>query len=99
MESVKAAEFVQQITRNGYGYGSGYGSGDDRKISQLNGRKIYNIDGVSTAIDRVRGGIAKGAILQSNLTFMPCYIVKQDGYFAHGNTLREAMEALKDAES
>lgn len=26
----------------------------------------------------------------------PCYIVKQDNVFAHGETLREAMEALRD---
>lgn len=83
---------------NGHGYGHGYGYGSDSecKVSQLNGRKIHNIDGVPTAIDHVRGGIAKGAILQNDLTFTPCYIVKQDGYFAHGGTLREAMEALRD---
>lgn len=30
------------------------------------------------------------------MTLTPCYIVKQDGFFAHGETLREAMEDLRD---
>lgn len=39
---------------------------------------------------------AHGAILNGDLTLTPCYIVKQDNIFAHGETLREAMEALRD---
>ena len=86
----------------GYGYGSGDGSGDGygygygEKIASISGQKIYDIDGVPTAIYRVKGNIAKGAILQSDLTFTPCFVVKQDVYFAHGDTLHEAMEALRD---
>lgn len=80
----------------GYGYGSGYGSSYGKKIASISGQKIYYIDGVPTAIYRVKGNVAKGAILQSDLTFTPCYVVKQDDYFAHGDTLREAMEALRD---
>ena len=85
---------------DGYGYGDGsgdgssYGSGE--KIASISGQKIYDIDGVPTAIYRVKGNIAKGAILQSDLTFTPCFVVKQDVYFAHGDTLHEAMEALRD---
>lgn len=37
-----------------------------------------------------------GAILQANLTLKKCYIVKGGGYFAHGDTLPEAMSALRD---
>lgn len=80
----------------GDGYGSGYGYGDGKKIASISGQKIYDIDGVPTAIYRVKGNIAKGAILQSDLTFTPCFVVKQDVYFAHGDTLHEAMEALRD---
>ena len=78
------------------GSGSGYGSGDGKKIASISGQKIYDIDGAPTAIYRVKGNIAKGAILQSDLTFTPCFVVKQDVYFAHGDTLHEAMEALRD---
>ena len=66
----------------GSGYGYGYGYGDGKKIASISGQKIYDIDGVPTAIYRVKGNIAKGAILQSDLTFTPCFVVKQDVYFA-----------------
>ena len=83
---------------SGYGYGdgsgSGYGSGDG--IKSFNRKTVYRIDGVNTLIRSVRGNTAHGAILNGDLTLTPCYIVKQDGFFAHGETLREAMEALRD---
>ena len=44
----------------------------------------------------MRGNTAHGAIVNVDLTLTPCYVVKQDGVFAHGETLREAMEALRD---
>jgi hypothetical protein len=34
--------------------------------------------------------------LQNDLTLTPCFIVKGNGHFAHGKTLRKAMEALTD---
>ena len=79
---------------SGDGYGSGYGDGDG--IKSFNREMVYQIDGVNTLIRSVRGNTAHGAILNDDLTLTPCYIVKQDGVFAHGETLREAMEALRD---
>jgi len=93
---------------DGYGYGSGYGSGDGdgsgdgygsgdgSGIKSFNRKTVYRIDGVNTLIRSVRGNTAHGAILNGDLTLTPCYIVKQDNIFAHGETLREAMEALRD---
>ena len=37
-----------------------------------------------------------GRILREDLTTERCYIVKQGSLFAHGETLRAAMEALRD---
>lgn len=74
------------------GDGSGYGYG----IKRFNREQVYRIDGVNTLVRSVRGVAAHGAILNCDLTIMPCYIVKQDNVFAHGETLREAMEALRD---
>ena len=37
-----------------------------------------------------------GRILREDLTTESCYIVKQGSLFAHGETLRAAMEALRD---
>ncbi len=83
---------------SGYGYGSGdgYGDGSGDGIKSFNGEPVYRIDGVNTLIRSVRGNTAHGAILNSDLMLTLCYIVKQDGFFAHGETLREAMEALRE---
>ena len=85
---------------DGYGYGSGYGDGYGYGygdgIKSFNGEPVYRIDGVNTLIHSVRGNTAHGAIVNDDLTLTPCYIVKQDGFFAHGETLREAMEDLRD---
>lgn len=81
---------------SGYGSGSGDGSGYGDGIKSFNGELVYRIDGVNTLIRSVRGNTAHGAIVNNDLTLIPCYIVKQDNVFAHGETLREAMEALRD---
>ena len=77
---------------SGYGYGDGYGYG----VKTLNGEDIHRIDGVQTIIRSVKGNVVKGAILNSDLTLSPCFVVKQDNLFAHGSTLKEAMTALRD---
>ena len=76
----------------GYGSGSGYGYG----IGEINGMHIHRIDGVQTIITSVKGNVAKGFILQSDLTLTPCYVVKGNNLFAHGQDLHEAMAALTD---
>ena len=83
---------------SGDGFGSGFGSGfgDGFGIKSFNGAPVYRIDGVNTLIRSVRGNTAHGAIVNEDLTLTPCYIVKQENVFAHGETLREAMEALRD---
>jgi hypothetical protein len=81
---------------DGFGFGDGSGYGDGFGIKSVNREAVYQIDGVNTLIRSVRGNTAHGAILNGNLTLTPCYIVKQDNVFSHGETLREAMEALRD---
>ena len=74
---------------SGDGYGSGYGSGY--------GAGVHLIDYVPTIITDVpRDNVAVGGILQTDLTLTPCFIVKEDGVFAHGATLREAYGALQE---
>lgn len=88
----------------GYGYGSGYGSGSGDGsgsgsgdgVASLCGQKVYKIDDVPTLIDHVHGNVARGRILRDDLTTEDCYIVKQGSLFAHGETIRKAMDALRD---
>ena len=80
----------------GSGTGLGTGSGSGYGIKNINGNDIYMIDDIPTIIYRAHDNIAKGAILNNDLTLMPCYIVKSGNLFAHGETLRKAQEALRD---
>lgn len=87
---------------NGYGYGSEYGSGSGYGydsdygygINAINGQRVYMVDCILTLIDVCHDTYAMGRILHSDLTTEKCFIVKQDGKFAHGRTLRDARDAL-----
>lgn len=94
---------------NGSGFGNGLGAGSgsrrgyggcfdnncDDGIDSYNGQKVYIIDGVQTLINHVHKTIAKGYILESDFSLIPCYIAKGNGYFAHGKTVKEAIKALQ----
>ena len=79
---------------SGPGYGSGYGY--DKGVVSFCGQKVYQIDDVPTLIDHVHGNAARGRILCDDLSTEDCYIAKQGSLFAHGETLRAAMDALRD---
>lgn len=88
---------------DGYGTGSGYndgsgswdgfgsGTGYTSNIEYLNSQKAYKIDSIITFIDSVHGDYAKGKILCDDLTVEECYIAKCGNFFAHGETLKQAM--------
>ena len=79
---------------DGSGDGSGYGSGDG--VKSINGNPIYVVDNIPTIITNVKGNIAKGFILHTDLSLTPCFIVKKNNQFSHGNTLHEAFESLQE---
>jgi len=87
---------------SGYGYGSGYGSGSGDGygsgdgISEIGSKSVHMVDDVPTIFASIKGNVAKGFVLQSDLSMTPCFVVKGSGKFAHGDTLREAMTALTD---
>ena len=81
---------------DGYGDGYGYGDGSGYGITEINGLPVHLVDDVQTVFYHIRGNVAKGAILRDDLTLEPCFIVKGNGHFAHGESLRKAMEALTD---
>ena len=81
---------------SGDGSGSGSGDGDGSNILSFNKDRVDDVDGVQTIIKSVRGNIAKGFILNKDLTLTPCYIAKSGNYFAHGETLKKAVaDAVK----
>lgn len=81
---------------SGDGSGSGYGDGYGYGIKNYNGHDAHVVDGIQTIITSVHGNIAKGYILRGDLTLTPCFIAKIDNCFAHGETVREAVEAARD---
>ena len=81
---------------NGYGDGYGYGNGDGNGIKSINGYDVYRVDDTPTILTHIHGNVAKGYILEQNVILKPCYIVKGNGYFAHGETLKEAQSALEE---
>ena len=108
MESLtdKIEKFLTISSGSGYGYdygygygygdgdGDGYGSGDGYGygIEEFDGHKLYDIDDVPTAITSVHGNYAKGFTIKNNSIKVPCYIARVDNSFAHGKTLRQAVE-------
>lgn len=84
-------------TGYGDGSGAGYGSGSvEKNITQFCGEKVYTIDGIPTIIRRVHGNVAAGIILRKDFTTERCFIAKNGSVFAHGRTLHEAMDALRE---
>ena len=81
---------------DGSGDGSGYGDGDGDGIKTFNGFNVFMVDGISTIINQVRNNVAKGFILNNDFTLTPCFIVKGHNKFAHGETLKKAMEDLEN---
>ena len=83
------------------GYGSEDGSGEGVDVSVMNiktfnGHIIDYIDGVPTIITHIHNNVTSGFIIRFDMTLMPCYVAKAGNYFAHGKTLKDAVE---DAEA
>ncbi|MBQ1485265.1 MAG: hypothetical protein IIZ44_02285 [Muribaculaceae bacterium] len=83
---------------DGNGYGNGYGNGDGNgdgdgsllSVTKVGEDKVYDIDDVPTAIDNIKGNVAKCRILQADMTWIPCHVVRIGDCFAHGWTIHEA---------
>lgn len=86
----------------GAGYICGGGSGypydyiSPYCIKELNGDKVYVIDNIPTIIKSLHNNIAQGFILNVDFTICPCYIVKEQNKFAHGDTLHDAFISLQE---
>ena len=89
---------------SGDGNGSGYGSGDGNGsgygygngISKYNNHYVFIIDNISTIITSIHGNVAKGFILNKNLTLEKIFVAKGNNKFAHGKNLKEAVADLQE---
>ena len=94
MDLLKIKEFLSY--GYGYGYGNGSGNGNGNGIKSINGIDVVKVDGIPTIFTHIHRNVAKGYILEKNVELKPCYIVKGNGYFAHGESLREAQNSLEE---
>lgn len=76
---------------SGSGSGDGPGSGSGYGITSFNGESVHYIDGVPTIIRSVHGNIARGAIINTDMTTTPTFIARVGDHFAHGVTLKKAL--------
>lgn len=80
---------------DGFGVGSDFDSGlgydHDSGIKSYDGHEVHRIDNLQTIIYSIHGNIARGAIINEDLTLKDCYIAKYEGHFAHGETVAQAM--------
>jgi hypothetical protein len=90
METIKIEKWLTVVD------GSGYGDGDGSGIKEFEGQAVFMIDEIQTIITHLHNTYAKGFILQSDFTLIPCFVVKARNCFAHGETLREAQAALEE---
>ena len=79
------------------GYGSSDGSGEGGganiyAIKTFNGHIIDYIDSVPTIITHIHNDVASGFIIGFDMTLIPCYVAKVGNSFAHGKTLKDAVE-------
>ena len=81
---------------DGDGYGSGYGDGSGYGLKSLCGEPVYMIDGVPTIITGLRGSVAMGFIVMTDLSKRKTFVVKGGGKFAHGEDLHAAQAALEE---
>lgn len=98
MEDVKVKEWLAR--NSGYGFvsgdGSGYGYGSGSGLKSLNGQQIFMIDCTPTIITHIKLNLARGYVVEGDLSLVPCYVAKGEGLFAHGETAKEAQKALME---
>lgn len=82
---------------SGWGWGEGEGDGDMHYMlpQVIDGEQIFIVDKMPTIFKRIMGSVAKVQIVNKvDFTLTDGYVVKGNGLFAHGRTIREAREAL-----
>lgn len=65
-------------------------------VKVINGYEVHRIDDIPTILTSIRGNVAQGFIVQSDLQLKPCYVVKENNKFAHGETLHDAFNSLQE---
>ena len=86
MGRYSAAWLLVWVAVAGFGAGAGAGAG-----YKLNNEYVFKVDGMPTIIKSIKGQIAKGYIVNEDLTMTKTYVVKSldSQYFAHGESIKK----------
>jgi len=81
---------------NGYGYGNGDGNGEI-KMEYYKGGKVYYIDEIPCIFQSIKEDVASVLVISlSDFSETQMYVAKQWHLFAHGLSVKLAMDAVKD---
>ena len=83
-------------TSDGAGYGAGTSDGAGYKIKFHKDKAVYYIDGLATIFLKIHGNVAKCKTISDYFEVDDCFVVKGNGYFAHGKTVKSAYQALQE---
>ena len=81
---------------DGNGFGYGFGNGNGFKIKMYKGNLVYYIDNIPCTFNSVHDNWAcVNVINDSDFTSKKAFIAKESGFYAHGETIKEAFKAVK----
>lgn len=80
---------------DGSGDGSGYGNGSEggSAFKIFNGKKVYIIDSIPCTFISIKKNVALIEVINKDLTTTKTFLAKDENFFAHGKTAKEAIEA------
>ena len=88
---------------SGYGYGSGSGSGsgsgygDGFSLEKIQGKTVFEIDGMAFIPEHVRINFVAGiSVSKKDFSEAKCFLGKYGNCIAHGETIKEAMLSAQE---
>ena len=98
---MKYQQNVYLLKYNGYGYGYGNGDGDgygyEIKIHSYENEPVHYIDGIPCVIKSIKDEYAFVEVVDTvSFGTKRMYVAKRYGLFAHGVTLKEAVEQVEE---
>ena len=77
----------------GSGYGDGSGDGSGYGFKNFNGKKVYIIDSIPCTFISIKKNLVLIEVINKDLTTTKTFLAKDENFFAHGKTAKEAIEA------
>lgn len=66
------------------------------RLRKYNNRDVIYVDGLATVVESVHKNIIKGFILGDDFSEEKTFVAQNNGYTAHGKTIKDALKAAED---